>query len=168
VLQLPICSQTQWLFAVYTMLWATVVSIVVLCLVRGYGGQTADPGRLPGNTEPRSYALRVEPNLKPENASFTGSVDITIAVMTATSTITLNSKGLVLHGIRVTDENTDRDISVSSWIYVEDREQVVISMDGHVLANRRYTISIKFEGILRDDGTGFFKSGYEPDSDGKK
>lgn len=150
------------------MMWATVFSIVVLCLVQGYDGQTVDSGRLPDNTEPRSYALRVEPNLEPENASFAGSVDITIAVMTATSTITLNSKGLVLHDIRVTDENTDRDISVSSWSYVEDREQVVISMDGHVLANRRYTIRIKFEGILRDDGTGFYKSGYETDSDGKK
>ncbi|XP_060860636.1 aminopeptidase N-like [Metopolophium dirhodum] len=150
------------------MLWTTVVSIVVLCLVQGYDGQTVVSGRLPGNTEPRSYVLRVEPNLKPENASFAGSVDITVAVMTATSTITLNSKGLVLHDIRVTDENTDRDINVHSWSYAEDREQVVISMDGHVLANRRYTIRIRFEGILRDDGTGFFKSGYETDSDGKK
>lgn len=150
------------------MLWATVVSIVIVCLVTGYDAQTSDSMRLPGNTEPRSYVLRVEPNLETENATFSGSVDITIEVMTTTSTITLNSKDLVLHEIKVTDENTDRDIGVSFWSYAEDREQVVISMDGHVLANRRYTIRIRFEGILRDDGTGFFKSGYETEEHGKK
>lgn len=150
------------------MLWATVVSIVVLCLFQGYDGQTVDSGRLPGDTEPRLYTLRVVPNLMSENASFTGSVDIKVAVKTTTSAITLNSKGLVLQEIRVTDENTDRNIGVKSWSYKEDREQVMISMDRHVLANRIYTISIRFEGILRDDGTGFFKSSYETYWDGIK
>lgn len=167
-LQLKIFIQKPWLFTAYTMLWATLVSIVVVCLVQGYDGQTVDSGRLPGDTEPRLYTLRVEPNLKMENASFTGSVDIKVAVKTTTSRITLNAKGLVLHEIRVTDENTNRDIGVHSWSYAEDREQVMISMDRHVLANRIYTICIRFEGILRDDGTGFFKSSYETDSDGKK
>jgi len=143
-----------------------VTVVAIFCLVAGYDAKTEDTSRLPGNSEPRLYALRVEPNL--ENATFSGSVDITIEVKTTTSAITLNSKDLVLHEIKVTDENTDRDISVKSWSYAEDREQVVISMDGHVLANRRYTIRIRFEGILRDDGTGFFKSGYETELDGKK
>jgi len=157
------------LFAVRAMLWVTVVFVVVVSsFVRGYDGQTVDSGRLPGDTEPSSYVLKIEPNLETENATFAGRVDITIAVKTTTTAITLNSKDLVLHEVRVTDEITGRDNKVRSWSYEEDREQVIISMEGHVLANRVYTIRIKFEGILRDDGRGFFKSAYETESDGKK
>lgn len=150
------------------MSWVTVVSIVVFCLVMGYDGQSTDSGRLPDDTEPLLYVLRVEPNLETENASFAGTVDITIEAKTTTSTITLNSKDLALHEITVTDENTGRVIGVNSWSYVNDREQVMISMDGHVMATRRYTIRIRFEGILRDDGMGFFKCGYDTELDGKK
>uniref|UniRef100_A0A2S2P8T3 Aminopeptidase n=1 Tax=Schizaphis graminum TaxID=13262 RepID=A0A2S2P8T3_SCHGA len=150
------------------MLWVTAVFIVVSSFVRGYDGQTVDSARLSGDTEPRSYALKIEPNLETENASFAGRVDITIVVKTTTTVITLNSKDLVLHEVEVTDEITGRDIRVRSLSYEEDREQVIISMEGHVLANRLYTMRIRFEGILRDDGTGFFKSAYETESEGKK
>jgi len=152
--------------ALTEMSWATVVFVV------GYVGQTVmatDSGRLPDDTKPLSYKLTMEPSpYKEFNASFTGSVDIEIAVRTSTSTITLNSKDLVLHDIRVTDKNTGRSIGVRSWSYDADREQVTISLDGHVLASRVYMLRIRFEGILRDDGTGFFRSAYDTVSDGKK
>jgi len=154
------------------MSWATVVFVVVSSLVGVHFGQTViatDSWRLPDDTEPLSYKLTMEPSLyKDFNASFAGSVDIEIAVRTSTSAITLNSKDLVLHAISVTDKDTYRSIGVSSWSHDADREQVTISLDGHVLANRVYTIRMRFEGILRDDGTGFFRSAYDTVSDGKK
>ncbi|XP_025208516.1 endoplasmic reticulum aminopeptidase 1-like isoform X2 [Melanaphis sacchari] len=155
--------------SLHTMLWVLMVCMVFSSLVRSSDvSQIVDSGRLPGDTEPRSYVLRIEPNLETENASFTGRVDITIKVKTTTSVITLNSKDLMLHEIKLKDENTGRNIRVISWSYAREQEQVMISVDGHVLGNRIYTIRILFEGILRDDGTGFFKSAYETYSDGKK
>lgn len=154
------------------MSWATVVFVVISSLVGGYVGQivmTTDYGMLPDDTEPLSYKLTMEPSLYKEfNSSFTGSVDIEIAVRTSTSAITLNSKDLVLHSVSVTDKSTYRSIEVRDWSYDADREQVTISLDGHVLASRVYMMRIRFEGVLRDDGTGFFRSPYDTFSNGKK
>lgn len=136
--------------------------IVIVLLLRD------SDGRLPDDTVPELYVLRVAPDLGAAVAPFTGQVDIVIWVKNTTPVIVLNSKYLHLKDIKVTDENTYRDIQVSSWEFSEDQEQVRILMSRHVLANRRYTISIQFKGNLRDDATGFFKSYYTVNSNEKK
>lgn len=141
--------------------------IVVFSLIQGFDSQNGF-GNLPDDTKPESYTLNVVPDFKRENASFVGQVDILIVVKTTTYMITLNSKNLALNGIRVTDENTNRNITVNSWSYAKDEEQVKILLDEHVLANRKYMISIRFKGLLRDDGNGFFKSYYTSISGKKK
>jgi len=140
---------------------------VILGLVQSFSGQN-DFGHLPDETEPKSYVLRVEPNFAKETASFTGRVNILIGVKTTTSAITLNSKDLIIKEINVTDVDTNRNIGVHYWDYEKDQERVKIYLHGHVLASRKYTISIQFEGLLRDDGNGFFKSHYSSVSGKRK
>lgn len=115
---------------------------------------------LPGDTVPESYALAIEPNLETVNNSLTGQVYILIGVKTTTPVITLNAKGLTIQQVLITDMSTGRDVKVDYWDYADDREQLNIYVDRRVLANRKYTIYIRFVGTLRDDHNGFFKSFY--------
>lgn len=138
---------------------------VVFGLVRC---QEKDFGRLPGDTVPESYVLSVVPNIETAVPSFTGQVDIAITAKTTTSAITLHSKDLVLDAVTVTDVSTDRVLEVTAWDYVNVREQVQILMRGHVLANRKYNVSIQFQGRFRDDAKGFFKTSYTTNASEKK
>lgn len=138
---------------------------VVIGLVRGH---ETGFGRLSGDTVPESYVLRVVPDFEAAIPSFAGQVDIAIRVKTTTPTITLHSKDLVLDAVKVTDVDTDRVIDGTTWDYVNVREQVQILMQGYVLANRKYTVSIRFNGRLRDDAKGFFKTFYTTNSNDKK
>lgn len=152
-----------------TFIAAAVAVLVTVVLVQGCVGQN-DAGRLPDRTAPVSYTLALEPpdSFAAENSTFAGRVDITIAVKTATPVITLHSVDLVLHDVRVVDHATGRAIGVSGWDYAKDRQQVDIRLDGHVLADRTYTVGVRFEGPMRDDGTGFFKTYYATNSGEKK
>lgn len=143
-------------------------SIIALILVvfahhvRGYDEkQTVDFGRLPDDTLPEWYALSLVPDFNATKPSFTGRVDISILVKTTTSKITLNSKDLMLHEIRITDDETNGDVRVDSWKYVEDLDQVKVKVDGHILAKRKYKIHIDYSGYLNDDASNIFHTSYD-------
>ncbi|KAE9538121.1 hypothetical protein AGLY_006093 [Aphis glycines] len=76
--------------------------------------------RLSDDTEPLSYKLTMERDF--------------------TRNLTLPSPAQWTSRLQVMDENTNRSIGVRSWTYDEDREQVTISLNGHVLASRVYMI----------------------------
>lgn len=139
---------------------------VFFALVRGFDGQNDFPGHLPGETIPDSYSLSINPNI--ENASFAGIVEISIRVKTTTSTITLNSKDLVWNNVEILDDATLWTVGVKSWNQMQDQERMIIFIDGHVLANRKYILKIWFEGKLRDDSTGLFKGFYTSGLNDKK
>lgn len=136
-------------------------SAIIVLFLRGSDGQ------LPDDTVPESYVLKVAPDLGAAAAPFAGQVDIVIRVKSTTPVIVLNSKDLTLEDVKVTDVNTYRNIRVDSWEY-DEYERVHVSMSTHVLADRKYIISIRFKGYLRDDATGFFKSYYTFNSNEKK
>jgi len=139
-----------------------IAFFVVFAYVRGYDEKpNFDFGRLPDDTEPESYALCVVPDFNVVNPSFAGRVDISILVKSTTADITFNSKDLVLHKIRITDDNTNRDVRVDSWKCIEDLEQVKVKVDGLILAKRKYTIHIDYSGYLNDDASKIFHTSYD-------
>ncbi|XP_015378864.1 PREDICTED: aminopeptidase N-like [Diuraphis noxia] len=130
--------------------------------VRGYDDKpTIDFGRLPDDTSPEWYALNLVPDFNATEPSFAGRVDISILVKTTTSEITLNSKDLMLHEIRITDDDTNGDVRVDSWKYVEDLERVKVKVVGHILAKRKYKIHIDYSGYLNDDASNIFHTSYD-------
>lgn len=141
-----------------------LVFFVFMGLVWGFEN---DIERLSEDTIPKSYALRIVPDLELDICSFAGQVDILIQVKTTTPVILLNSKDLILTDIQIKNESTNR-VNVNSWDYIKDRDQVQILLDGYVFADQNYTIRIRFKGNLQRDGTVFFKSNYAFDSHKKK
>lgn len=132
----------------------------------GFAGRTGpDWYALPGDTVPESYALAVEPELGTATGSLAGRVYISIGVRTTTAAITLNAQGLTVQQVRITDRSTGADVTVDSWDCADER--LTIYAAGRVLANRKYTVYVRFVGTLRDDDRGFFQSFYTSRSVGK-
>ncbi|XP_050519995.1 uncharacterized protein LOC126893642 [Daktulosphaira vitifoliae] len=115
---------------------------------------------LPKDTIPKSYCLSILPNLETNNAYFIGLVKINIQTQNTTSIVFLSSKNLTLESSNITDVATQKNVPVKNLIYLTDHEQVKIHLDYPLIANREYSISIKFNGLLRSDMSGFYKSIY--------
>lgn len=120
--------------------------------------------RLPDNTEPVSYELRLEPTIDPDNKEYTfsGQIDILIKANRYASEVVLNSKNLnVLSVSALTDVKINRSIAVSGHKHDDVTEQLVIKLERKILPSRLYKFMVSFEGILRDDFTGFHKYFYD-------
>lgn len=122
-----------------------------------------DVYRLPNNTVPISYDLRISPILdsKTNNFSFTGQVTINIRVITPTEELTLNAYDLRIGEIEVTDVSLSMQIPVLSNITEDKNQQLKIQLGKPgLIADREYKVKISYSGELRDDMTGFYKSSY--------
>ncbi|XP_050432734.1 uncharacterized protein LOC126840818 [Adelges cooleyi] len=127
-------------------------------LVQGLHGLSV---HLPEDTVPVSYDLTIAPDFDRGNGTFAGTVDIVILVKSFTSVIVLNSKDLDITSIQVTDRDDRQEIKVNDWIYlVNPQEQIRIKTNTTLEAENKYKLSVKFNGYLRNDMTGFYKSSY--------
>lgn len=162
------------------MLMTTEVSryCLLLALVQGIAASSPEPGspvkvfiqdvpatddyRLPRNTEPLTYGLRLFPGYdKSSNKyQFRGQVEILIRVNKITPNVTLNAKDIYINSVAVNEFSTQKDLEVDSFNLIPDREQLVITTNKNLLADRQYQIKIIFQGILRTDMTGFYRVTY--------
>ncbi|XP_013408526.1 uncharacterized protein LOC106172388 isoform X2 [Lingula anatina] len=133
------------------------------------GGITPDPGtsndvRLPSTLHPVYYKLDLKPDIygnDPEHFNFSGSVEITIFCNESTLQIKLHSNKLTIpeNDVKLMDENGVRlDISNTE---MDTENQFFILNLPHVLEKgKNYTLKMKFEGPLKDDLTGLYRSQY--------
>ncbi|XP_050434289.1 aminopeptidase N-like [Adelges cooleyi] len=115
---------------------------------------------LPTTTVPNSYSLCVAPNFQNKDASFAGLVKIFITTINITSEVVLHAKDLKITSIKFTEVITEREITLKEWTCDEDNEQVMIMLEDMLPPNQEYMIAIRFNGLLRNDMTGFYKSSY--------
>ena len=115
--------------------------------------------RLPRTVLPNHYDIVLEPDLV--NASFEGSVGISVEIGEPTSVIVLNSIELDLLTATVSqgDQKYEGSISLD-----EPKERATITIDGSLSAGDAH-LAISFTGILNDDLRGFYRSVFN-DSDG--
>lgn len=121
-----------------------------------------DVGRLPGDTEPLAYGLRLVPRYDQgdDRYTFTGQVEITIKVNRITPNITMHAKDMRITSAGVTEVETGIDLKVDSHVIFRDEELLVIYMGKNLLVGRQYEVRMTFHGYLRTDMTGFYKSTY--------
>ncbi|XP_029033388.2 aminopeptidase N-like isoform X2 [Osmia bicornis bicornis] len=117
--------------------------------------------RLPNDVSVLNYELSMEPDLT--NFIFTGQVKITIKVLNAIDSFTLNAKHL-----NVTKENVtvaavdakDPAVTVTGVDHQEEPEFLVIQLNGKPVTNHDYVLNIKFTGELHNNTKGFYRSRY--------
>lgn len=116
--------------------------------------------RLPNNTEPISYDIRLSTDIHRGNFGFQGEVRINIRAVEATNSITLHSRQTVITLISLFNPNGTVFEENLRFIYDSEVEFLVILVNRGLEADQEITVLIQYLGFLSNDLTGFFRTSY--------
>lgn len=123
--------------------------------------------RLPNDTVPEHYSVRLVSNVHRNDFSFSGEVDININVVQTTSVITLHHRQLVIGSVRLNNANTPAvDVLLAPITYDETTNLLSVPLASTVAplaVGSKYILRIAFTGTLRTDQGGFYRSSYAAD-----
>lgn len=115
--------------------------------------------RLPNNTKPEHYDISLMTRIDQASFDFSGIVRIDFVVLSNTREITLHARQLTVKDIRLL--NGTQAIPLLSYSYNVVMDFLMIPTDNvDLLEGKRYTLDIQYEGILRKDNAGFYRSSY--------
>jgi len=119
--------------------------------------------RLPRDTRPLAYGLRLVPKYEKGSNLYTfgGQVEILIYINRITPNVVLNAKDMQIKSVAITETKTQTDMPVDSYVLDNDAEILNIYAANNLLAGRKYQVKIVFQGLLRTDMTGFYRSTYK-------
>lgn len=123
-----------------------------------------DVFRLPGDVIPVTYELRVATDL--ESFTHSGRVRTDVVATSATCLIVMNAKDLHVTGVVVTDRKSGQSLTTVDWTLVDRNEQLIVQLNrttGCLIPTRSYTIDLDYDGTLRTDMSGFYRSWYKED-----
>lgn len=118
--------------------------------------------RLPGNIFPSHYDLKLAVFLEEGNFSFKGEVEIFAEFANDSSVIVLNSDELDVNesSLKVMDLDNGRSIPVLEVGKDVERQFLIVHLEETITKGVRCSIWIQYEGLLRDDLQGFYRSSY--------
>lgn len=116
--------------------------------------------RLPNNTKPVYYDIKLETAIHEGNFTFTGYVDIQINVIEETDVITLHYRQLTISDVQLWDEDTMTSPAYDYFTTREDQEFLVINLSETLKPGETYHVVIDYVGTLRNDDAGFYRSSY--------
>lgn len=112
--------------------------------------------RLPTNVSPESYDLWIKINLN--TFKFDGTVTIAFNVLTETKTIAINAKDITVAWSDVTLSQTTTVKPIGSSY--NDTEEIATLVFADVISQGKYNLELKFNGDIRTDLKGLYKSSY--------
>ncbi len=122
--------------------------------------------RLPNNTEPVSYHLRLSTDIHRGDFGFQGEVTIRIRALEATNSVTLHSRQTIIERIDLFSPNGTLFQGNVPFTYDSEVEFLVIPVNRGLTAGEELSIEITYQGILRSELMGFFRTSYyDPDTD---
>lgn len=117
--------------------------------------------RLPNNTQPIFYSVRINTNIHEGDFSFTGDVNITFNVLQTTNNITLHARRLLILDASIWYASgvlLERDLR---YTYDSATEFLTFMTNQEMLGAALMIIRIEFAGFLGDfNDRGFFYSSY--------
>ncbi len=118
--------------------------------------------RLPNNTLPNSYDVTLRTWIHEGNFLFNGSIRINISIVESTNTITLHHRYLTIDDVRLWSES-GAAVPVLSYSYNTTFEFFSVSMQDTLSIGETYSLDIDYNGTLRSDEGGFYRSSYVAD-----
>lgn len=120
--------------------------------------------RLPNNTRPIAYDINLITNVHINDFEFNGEVTITLEAIEATRTITVHQRQLTILSAQLTRQATRNvPIALAAPVYVERTNMLTYTLataEADLVAGERYVLSIAYQGELRGDNKGFYRSSY--------
>lgn len=125
--------------------------------------------RLPTDTKPTNYDITLTTNIHEGDFDFSGTVIVTLDVVTATNKIVLHYRQIVIDLPSVTLTHPTAGPLVVTLVNPkeDDSEFLEITLEAPLAVLTGYLLTISYTGVLREDNAGFYSSFYF-DSEGKK
>lgn len=118
--------------------------------------------RLPNTTKPLRYDVSLTTNVHRGEPSFSGAVRIRIQALENTNEITLHYRQITIETVQVfANPDTTTNLVPSTFSFVEDVEFLKIAVTSQLQINQQYLVVITYQGLLRDDNMGFYRSSYK-------
>lgn len=126
----------------------------------------ADDGisyRLPNNTVPISYDITLTTDVHIGKPEFIGKVVIVVKALENTHEITMHHRQTLIESVKLsTATETPVEIIDVTFASKDDTEFLVISSPTTQLdEGSEYIVEIIYNGLLRDDNMGFYRSSYK-------
>ena len=123
--------------------------------------------RLPKSVIPHSYELSLKSEVHSEgNTKFEGTVKIEVNVTEDTNLVILQSSGLAIGQINITDSNGVTINQAQSHTFDIERDFLKIHSSDPLLNGQKYFLEINFTGNLKTTTTsGFYRSQYQVDGE---
>ncbi|KAJ6643780.1 Aminopeptidase N [Pseudolycoriella hygida] len=123
--------------------------------------------RLPNETFPEHYEIHLTTNIHEGNFTFTGRVEITLVTREETSVIVVHARQLTITGVSLWNTlGTPTEIGTHPVEYDVVTEFVTVRLLNGVLeSNQKFLLSIEYNGELREDNLGFYRSSYRDAND---
>lgn len=118
--------------------------------------------RLPNTTRPESYDLTIQTRVDEEDFSFYGIVKMDIFVIESTTSIILHQLQTTVDDIQL--ESNGTALFIDRYSYNETLQFLNISVVEPLVIGDRYTLQIKYNGTLREDYLGFYRTSYLNDN----
>ncbi|XP_062552054.1 aminopeptidase N-like [Armigeres subalbatus] len=157
---------------------AVVLSLVGVVLETAQAQSVQGGGRpsyrLPREVIPEHYDLEVHTHLGDDGEGFRffGVVNITVTSIYDSSNITLHSKDLIIDENRtsIINLNASQPLPIATLDYDLQNDFLIIRIDGsdQIQANEQYLLSIPFEGELKNDVIGYYRSSYVASESGQR
>lgn len=119
--------------------------------------------RLPNATFPEHYTIHLKTNIHENDFNFTGKVEIIIFTREETSVIVVHARQLTIDNVSLWNivDSTEIEINPIEHDYDTVTEFVTIRvLNGVLQVNQRFRLIIEYNGILREDNLGFYRSSY--------
>ncbi|XP_017767301.1 PREDICTED: aminopeptidase N-like [Eufriesea mexicana] len=120
----------------------------------------ANTYRLPNETVPIHYNVRLNPQISESNNTFEGEIGVDFKVRKSTTNVVLHSRNLLIDESVTRVTSNGNDLKWQRHIYDEKRDMLQLSFENS-LQPGLYTINMKFTGNLNDNLCGFFRSFYQ-------
>lgn len=120
-----------------------------------------DPSRLPENVIPVHYDLSLRAmtgNVFAGNRDYTGNVKIQIRIVSSTNSITLHNRNLNVTSVTLTPFAGGNSISTTHSYGSYDF--MIIDASAALMQGQDYLLELDFNGIMRTDMGGFYRSSY--------
>lgn len=125
--------------------------------------------RLPNDTIPTKYEINIVTNVHSGDFNFSGTVTIVVKILQDTKSITLHQRQLTINSIDLSDDQANTfDLhpyeydTVTEFLKITPLNNVTLAKD------KTFFLKIQYNGELREDQKGFYRSSYKDDSGNTK
>lgn len=116
--------------------------------------------RLPNNSIPINYDLWLKTDVDKNIFEFDGHVKIHVRIIEATPTITLHIRQLTIDNIDILATDGTVLQEKTSFAFFDEFEFLVIALPESMMPDDEVILDITYHGILREDGSGFYRAQY--------